>query len=128
MVSRKLRVYLGGSKGTWRRKFAKENQDCECYDPFKHSKQTALVSFTQKDLQAVKETDVLFIYINYKIYTGSCIEAGFAFARGIPIILVFELKGYIDPLLLGISRKVFTDLDSAIDWFKKSTYVKKVRK
>lgn len=123
---RKVKVYLGGSRGDWREKFAKENPDVECYDPFKH-KQESLMDFSKNDLSQIENSDVVFFYINYHVYTGACVEAGYAYAREVPIVLVFALKGYIDPLLLGVSRKVFTDLESGIEWFKKSQNIKKVR-
>jgi len=124
---RRVRVYLGGCKGNWREKFIEENPDCLCYDPFRHSPQGALMIFTKADLDAIKDSDVVVFYIAYHIYTGACLEAGYAHALGKPIVLIFTLKGYIDPLLLGVSRKVFTDLDLAIEWFKESTYIKRVR-
>jgi len=126
-MKREIRVYLGGSRGDWRERFIKENPDCLCYDPFKHTPQTALMNYAKIDLDAIKDSDIVFFYINDHVYSGACVEAGYASALGKPIILVFNLKGYIDPLLLGVSHKVFTDLDSAIEWFKKSTHIKQVR-
>lgn len=124
---RKVRVYLGGSRGKWRSYFAKMFPECECYNPFTHSKQTALMDFAKEDLEAIKNSDVIFLYINYRVYTGACVEAGYAYALGKPVVLVFCLKGYIDPLLLGVSRKVFTDIESAMEWFHKSENIKQVR-
>lgn len=120
---RKFRIYLGGSRGKWREKFRKEISDLECYDPFLQSKQLNLASFTKEDLEVIKNSDIVFFCINYPIYTGACVEAGYAHALGKEIILVFLLKGYTDPLLLGISRKVFTDFDIALKWFK--NYIKR---
>jgi len=86
------------------------------------------MTYTFEDLSAIESSDVAFFYINYPVYTGSCVEAGFAFANGKPIILVFELKGSIDSLLLGVSKKVFTDLGTAMRWFKKSKSIREVIK
>lgn len=124
---RKVRIYLGGSRGNWREIFQRLNPDVECYDPFKHSRQRALIDFGSDDFWAIRDSDIVFLLINYPVFTGACIEAGYAYALGKPIILVFELKGYIEPLLLGVSRKIFTDFNSALEWFKKSEHIKKVR-
>lgn len=124
---RKVRVYLGGSRGNWREIFQKLNPDVECYDPFKHSRQTALKDFATDDLRAIEDSDVVFFLINYPVFTGACVEAGYAYALGKPIVLVYDLKGYIDPLLLAVSRKIFTDFNTALEWFKRSKNIKKVR-
>lgn len=112
-----MKVYLGGSLGDWRKK-VKKIRGVEVYDPFKDSCQLSLYQFTGEDLKGIAQSDVAFFYINYHCYTGSCVEAGYAHALGKEVILVFEYKGHVDAMLLGVCRKVFTDLDTALEWFK----------
>ena len=116
---RKMRVYLGGCKGDWRIRFKQALPEFECYDPFKHSNQQAISTFVWQDLEAIKASDMVIFYIDYPRFTGACVEAGYAFALNKPIILVYTLRGRVDEMLLGVSKKVFTDLDSAIERFKK---------
>lgn len=122
-----MKIYLGGSRGNWRENLKNhlkaEDPTIEFLEPFKVSK-LALMDYTRDDLDAIKESDLVFFHINYHIYTGGCLEAGYAYALKKPIILVFNHAGYIDPMLLAVSRKVFTDIESAIKWFK--GYIKRM--
>jgi len=108
-----IRIYLAGSKGPWRDNFKALFPKIDFIVPFKDSKQDALIYFVSEDLEAIKKSDMMIIYINYPIYTGVCVEAGYAFALGKEIWLIWDLKGRIEPFLLGISSKIFTDLNSA---------------
>jgi len=111
-----MKIYLGGCRGKWREKI-QAIPGVEGIDPFK-GKEYALMDFTREDLDAIKESDMVIFHLTYHIFTGACVEAGYAYALKKPIILIFGQKGYIEPLLLAVSRKVFTDIDSAIEWLK----------
>jgi len=115
-------VYLAGSKGDWRKKFEEAFPDVDFINPFSKSKQNCIASFVLEDLKYVKEADLLIIYIGYPVYTGACLEAGFAYALGIPIITIWALeRGRIEPFLIGVAAKVFADVDSAIERLKGSS-------
>ena len=117
-----MRVYLGGCKGNWRSKFRKRFPKWKCYDPFKESRQSCLAAFTLDDLRAIERSDFVFFFINYKTFTGSCIEAGYAFASNKPIVLVFLLKGRVPPMFAAISLRVFTEFKDALDWVEGRFY------
>jgi len=123
----KMKIYLAGCRGKWREiiksHFDPKDSTIEFLEPFGNKKQ-AIVDYVKEDLEYVEQSDIIFMLLSYHVYTGACVEAGYAYALGKPVILVFAQKGYIDPLLLAVSRKVFTDLDSAIDWFK--DYIKRM--
>jgi nucleoside 2-deoxyribosyltransferase len=112
-----MKVYLGGSKGEWRKHLMQE-YNMEFYDPFSDS-QRSILEFTQKDLEEIRNSDVIFVVINYPVYTSACAEIGYAFAFKKPVILVFLLKDFIDPMIMVMSRKVFTDYEKAVDWLSK---------
>ena len=117
---KKIRVYLGGCKGDWREKVKEAlPKEFEYFDPFKHSDQNAIIEFVKQDLEAIRRSDLVIFHIGYRIFTGACVEAGYAYALGKPIILIFTLEGRVDPMLLGISQRVFTNLDSAIERLSK---------
>lgn len=111
-----MRVYLGGCKGDWRHKFKRRFPKWECYDPFKDSRQSCLAEFTLDDLEAIRKSNLVFFVLNYKYFTGSCIEAGYAFALKKPVVLVFLLQGRLPPMFAAISLRVFTDFKQALDW------------
>lgn len=111
-----MRVYLGGSKGNWRAKFKRRFPNWECYDPFKESRQGCLAEFTLDDLEAIRKSKLVFFLINYRTHTGSCIEAGYAYASHKPIVTVWLLEGRIEPMFCGISLRLFTDFKKALDW------------
>jgi len=112
-------VYLGGSKGVWRKEVEKAFPKWVCINPF-DGDQRSLATFTVWDLECIECSDIILFLINYPVYTGSCLEAGFAYAKGKPIYLVWNLKNErIDPMLLGVSYRVFLDLNSAIKYLKR---------
>jgi len=113
-----MKVYLGGAKGTWREKIKDNFPNWNIYDPFIDSRQQAITEYTLDDLDAIRNCDLVLFYINYEKCYGICVEGGFAYALEIPIISVFDFKGKLPELLLGISEYVFTDLNSAIDFMK----------
>jgi nucleoside 2-deoxyribosyltransferase len=116
-VGNEVKVYLGGSKGEWRKKLMQE-YNMNFYDPFSDS-QHSILEFTKKDLEEIRNSDVIFVVIDYPVYTSVCAEIGYAFAFNKPIILVFLLKDFIDPMIMVMSRKVFTDYEKAVNWLCK---------
>lgn len=115
-----MKIYLAGCKGIWRMKFRDALPGVEFIDPFKDSNQRSLATFTIDDLKAVEEADMIVVYIGYPVYTGACIETGYAHALGRPIWLIWELrKGRMEPMLFGIAKKIFSDVDTAIERLKK---------
>jgi len=88
------------------------------------------VKFTPKELmkktfQEMEKADVLIVEITEK-GVGIGIEAGYAYAKGIPIIVIAKHGSDISNTMKGIAKEVFLyhslkDLD---DFFKKlSTFV-----
>jgi len=117
-----MKVYLGGTKGIWRKLFKRRFPKWICYDPFEQSDQTCVASFTTQDLKVVKESDIVFFVINYGYFEGSCVEAGYAFALGKPIFLVFLLKTKLPSMFVGISKRVFVDFDEALEYLERRYY------
>jgi len=114
-----MKVYLGGSMGNWRKKFRKKFPQWDYYDPFKDSNQSCLAGFTVDDLNAIDDCDLVIFYIDYPDHRGSCVEAGYAFAKGKKIITIWLHKGMAPSMLFGVSRRIFTDFEEAIKWMEK---------
>jgi nucleoside 2-deoxyribosyltransferase len=111
---KKIKLYLAGSRGDWREK-VKADPRFKTFSPF--NADTNLAQFTVQDLAYVDKADTVLIYISYPVYGGACVEAGYASAKGKPVILVWKLDDErVEPLLLGVSRGVYTSLDKALDF------------
>lgn len=118
---KKLKIYAGGSYIKWKKKWIKLLEGAELYHPFVQSRQDCLAGFTLDDLKAIDKCDLVLFIINYPVHTGSCLEAGYAFAKGKPIIIIWLLKGKIPiaPMLLGVSYNVFTNLEAGLKYIKR---------
>lgn len=124
---KKIKIYAGGSYIQWKKQWKKLLEGAELYEPFLQSRQNCLASFTLDDLNAIDECDLILFIINYPVYSCSCIEAGYAFARGKPIITIWLLKNkeQIPPLLLGLSYSVFTDVEAGLNYIR-TRFIEKI--
>jgi len=119
-----LKVYLGGGKGTWREDFKKALPTLETYDPFTQSNQSALCTFTIEDLKAIDSCDIVVFHIDYPEVEGSMLEAGYSFAKGKKIYTVWLLKGRLPSMFIGVSYRVFTSLESCLEYLKTHLEIK----
>lgn len=113
-----MKVYLGGSKGDWRTKIIDSFPNWGFYNPFTDSRQQAITEYTVDDLDAIRDCDLVLFYLNYERCYGACVEGGFAYALEIPIISIFDFKGRLPELLVGVSEYIFTDLDRTIEFLR----------
>lgn len=115
----KQKVYLaGGMHSEWRHD-VKQLEGFKFFDPMGYN--DSLYEYGRRDLLAVKECDILFLYIDKDNPSGygACVEAGYAKALGKTVISVLDRKhpkhDYIQ--FVGIvSDVVYYDLDKAIDY------------
>lgn len=110
----KKKVYLGGCLGNWRKDLEAKCPEVEFLDPFSFN-QTRMAEFVSKDLELIKNADACLFLIQYKVYSGACVEIGFASALGKPIIIVFKLEDRVDPMMIGCSTGFYTDIEPAIE-------------
>ncbi len=91
-AERMKQVYLAGGKSQgWRKQVKRRWGDlAETFDPFTQSRQSAAYEFTNDDLEAIRQSDLVFAVVDYPVYTGVSAEVGFAHALGIPVILVWD--------------------------------------
>ena len=114
-----MRVYLaGGMKSGWQDKVIAAVPGPQFFDPRNHGLESAPELYTMWDLQRVLAADLIFAYLE-ESNTGAFgigVEAGAAFTKGTPVILVDELP---DMPRFGMLRSIATatlaDLDEGID-------------
>lgn len=117
-------VYLAGCKGDWREKYIKKFPKWTLIDPFIASPQEAICKFTSADLNYVANCDMIIMNIIQEEHSGSLIEAGAAYAWEKPIILIWQVKGRLDSMLLGISKYVFNDEEAVMQFIADRFYGK----
>ena len=117
----KLRLYLAGPISGWRDNTSKSLKDYfEVYDPIKKSRQRCQAEYAPDDLEAVKECDVILAFQpkSKEPCLALAIEATMGFCNGAIVIYIDE-RGAPDPIFIAISKRFFSDLNSAIDFLKK---------
>jgi len=115
-----MRIYLaGGFYSNWQDKVRQSAINHEYYNPELDSKQTAICDFVSSDLKAIDWCDLLFVYKQRTNPTacGLSAEMGYAYAKGKPIVLVDD-NDRIDSFLAGLSQRIYTNLDSAIEYLR----------
>ncbi len=117
------KIYLAGGLGkTWRPQIKQLlGHKTDLYDPFTQSRQGATYEYVNDDLSALATSDIMFAVIDRKTYNGLSVEAGYAHALGIPIILVWDttsssISKRLDLFLLGCVTYASTDVESAADF------------
>ena len=113
-------VYLAGGKSRpdWRERLWTrwgERTDIVLIDPFVHSKQGAIYEFTRDDLSWIDMSSLVFALVDFERYTGTALEFGYAFAKGIPIVFVTSLPR-VDSMMAAVASAVFTDLNAAVEF------------
>lgn len=126
------KVYLAGGKSQgWRRRVRLmwRQYDVETHDPFTQSRQGAAYEFTNDDLQAIRESDIVFAVVDYPVFTGLAAEVGFAHALGIPVFIVWDVFGgqapyRIESFVTSCAKALFVSVDEAAR-FVRERYLKR---
>lgn len=109
-------IYLAGpfTNPDWRDRVMEKAPQHDYIDPRKNE-QAACVTIARDDLiNGVERADMTFLYFpRGSSDSGACIEAGVAFGRRKPIVLVNE-NGFQHPIISGIAKRHFTSLDAGI--------------
>ncbi len=120
------KVYLaGGISQAWRKRVSRKWRGlAKTFDPFTDSRQGAVYEFTNDDLEAVRDSDLVFAVVDYHVYTGLAAEVGFAHALGIPVILVWDVSSPTTPkrvetFITACSAALFVDVDEAAEFTKR---------
>jgi nucleoside 2-deoxyribosyltransferase len=112
-----MKIYLaGGFYSDWRERIKEGAPNHQYIDPeFDYvPKQQSIMTYTQADLSAIDESDMVVAYLtNYPKYGGLAVEVGYAFAKGKPIILVSE-KDDTDGMIVALSKWLYLSLEGAI--------------
>jgi len=114
-------VYLsGGMNSGWQDKVP-QLKGVNYFDPRIHSPQFgAAIEFVEKDIRAVKDSDLVFCYIEHDNPSGlgAAWECAVAKENNIPIITVWE-KNYIDPFFACNSLYLYNSLDEGLKRLQK---------
>lgn len=114
-----MKVYLsGGMYSDWQNKMP-NMKNVQYFDP-RYVSQTSAINFVNDDLDAVRDSDLIFCYIEKDNPSGigTSWECAIAKENNIPIITVWE-KGYVDPFFACHSLYLYTDFNSGIEKLKK---------
>jgi len=124
----KIKVYLsGGMRTNWQGKVMQSCGDkFVFFNPYEHNIDKS-IEYTQWDIFHVKESDILFAYIEKSNPSGIglALEIGYAKALSKLIILVDEKSGQYDDfrkyfnIVRDSASVVFDNLDDGIKYLKK---------
>lgn len=119
-----MRIYLsGGMRTDWQSKVEKI-EGVTFFDPRTDSPQNWTMSdFVREDIRLVKESDLVFLYMEKSNPTGygAIWECAVAVENKIPIIAVWE-KDYVDPFIACNSLYLYNTLDPGLERLNK--YIK----
>lgn len=118
-----MKVYIAGGIGTnWQDKVMEAAPDDEYLDPRSHGL-TDEKMYTQWDLAAIREADIVFAYLEADNPAGHnmAFELGFAHALGKPILFVNESQKFdrYMGMLKAVSHTYFDSFDDALQYFSK---------
>lgn len=116
-IKPKKKVYLsGGMKSGWQDKMPK-TEDVIYFDPRKDSPQNqTMQQFVEADIKAVKNSDVIFCYMEKDNPSGlgATWECAVAVENNIPVITVWE-KDYIDPFFACKSLFLYNNFEAGVE-------------
>jgi len=115
-----MKVYLaGGFYTNWQKRVMDGAPEHIYHNPMLHSRQLTTYSFVSDDLNAVHNSDVVFVHFEKTNPTGIglAVEVGYAVALGIPVMYVDD-HPRINEFLAGCAKRVFSDLDTAIEFLR----------
>ena len=115
------KLYLAGPLSGWREEvFTELSPFFDVYDPVRHSRQHSQSEYPPDDLNAVKKCEVVLAFQpkDKNNCLGMAVEATMGYCNGATVIYVDE-KGSLDPILIGISKRVFSDLKKAVEFLIK---------
>lgn len=119
-----MKIYLsGGMRTDWQSKVEK-TEGVTFFDPRTDSPQNwTMADFVKEDIRLVKESDLVFLYMEKSNPTGygAIWECAVAVENKIPIIAVWE-KDYVDPFIACNSLYLYNTLDSGLERLNK--YIK----
>jgi len=113
-----VNIYLsGGFYSGWQSQVKQGAPSHEYFNPETDSQQIAICGFVSEDIAGIDWCDLLLAYkqTSSPYHTGLAAEIGYAYAKGKIIILVDEFDR-IDGFLAGMSKRVYNNLQSAIDY------------
>ena len=113
-------VYLAGGRNQDWRKMVVRLWAGKAYNfnPFGDSRQGAAYEFTNDDLQAIRDSDIVFAVVDYPVFTGLAAEVGFAHALGIPVFIVWDcMQGdapkRVESFVTACAKALFVDVREA---------------
>ncbi len=115
-----MKIYLAGPLTNWREKVIEElKENYEIYNPITDSRQQYQAQYSYDDLEATKNCDIILAYQpkDKELCLALAIEATMGLCNGAIIIYVDE-RPNPDPIFIGISKRFFSELNSAISFIK----------
>jgi len=115
-----MKIFLAGPLTDWREKVIDELKEFyEIYNPVTDSRQQYQSQYSHDDLESTKNCEVILAYQpkSSEACLALAIEATMGLCNGAIIIYVDE-RPNPDPIFIGISKRFFSDLSSAINFLK----------
>lgn len=115
-----MKIYLAGPLTNWRDEVIKKlKEDYEIYNPITDSRQKCQAQYSHDDLEATKNCDIILAYQpkDKELCLALAIEATMGICNGAIVVYVDE-RPAPDPIFIGISKRFFSELDSAINFLK----------
>jgi len=115
-----MKIYLAGPLSNWRENVIKELKEFyDIYNPITDSRQQYQAQYSHDDLEATKNCGIILAYQpkDRELCLALAIEATMGLCNGAIIIYVDE-RPNPDPIFIGISKRFFSDLNSAINFLK----------
>lgn len=116
-----MKIYLsGGMRSGWQDNVP-EIKGVSYLDPRIESPQNlTMLDFVKKDIELVKESDLVFLYMEKTNPTGygAIWECAVAVENNIPIIAVWE-KDYVDPFIACNSLYLYNTIESGLERLRK---------
>ena len=116
----KMKVYLAGPLTNWREKIISGLKEVfDFCNPIKDSRQKCQAEYVPDDLQAVKNCNIILAFQpkDRAPCLAMAVEATIGFCNGKIVIYVDE-RGSPDPIMIGISKRPFSNLDDSIKFLK----------
>lgn len=115
-----MKIYLAGPLTNWRENVIDELKEYyEIYNPITDSRQQYQAQYSYDDLEATKKCNIILAYQpkDREPCLALAIEATMGLNSGAIIIYVDE-RSSPDPIFIGISKRFFSDLNSAVNFLK----------
>jgi len=112
-----MRVYLsGGTHTNWQDHFILSLPQIDFIDPRKVKELSDEHEYTFVDTVGIKSSDIVVCYLEESNPSGmgAAFEVGYAYAKGIPVILIDEKKDRYSGMIRAAASYIYKDISDVI--------------